>query len=257
MDSKFRMDSSYYHRFLLIPDVHGRRFWKKYAYDFPGEIIFLGDYLDPYPIDLVSQWEAIDNFSEILSFAMRNPYRVTLLLGNHDLHYLSEEFRLYSQCSRYDWKHADIIGKVFRDNVHLFKLARLLITQERRLLITHAGLHSGWLLQHKDLIPSVTEDNLNALLKTSQGIQALAECGYQRGGDSPVGSIVWADRSEMEYSQPIALGDVSQMETSGCYDAMAQIFGHTRVEKPTWSESSVCIDTGHTYKLDYDLKELD
>lgn len=251
MDSMFRMDSSYYHRFLLIPDVHGRRFWRKYAYDFPGEIIFLGDYLDPYPMDGVSPWGAMDNFSEILSFAMRNPYRVTLLLGNHDLHYLSEEFCLYSQCSRYDWKHADVIGKVFRDNIHLFKLARLLGANppEYKYLITHAGLHSGWLLQHKDLIPSVTEDNLNALLTTSQGIQALAECGKQRGGDAPVGSIVWADMREMEFSLPIALGDLSKMETDGSYDTMSQIFGHTRVEKQTCSDGFVCIDTGHAYEL--------
>ena len=34
-------------KILLIPDIHGRDFWKK-AKDFEGEIVFLGDYLDPY-----------------------------------------------------------------------------------------------------------------------------------------------------------------------------------------------------------------
>lgn len=32
---------------LIIPDVHGRTFWK-YAIDKYDKVIFLGDYLDPY-----------------------------------------------------------------------------------------------------------------------------------------------------------------------------------------------------------------
>lgn len=38
-------------RILVVPDVHGRIFWKesvnKYV-DEVGRIVFLGDYLDPY-----------------------------------------------------------------------------------------------------------------------------------------------------------------------------------------------------------------
>ena len=37
-------------RILIIPDVHGRTFWRD-AVEAAGEmpIVFLGDYLDPYP----------------------------------------------------------------------------------------------------------------------------------------------------------------------------------------------------------------
>lgn len=40
-------------KYLIIPDVHGRTFWKKSVYDYlenhpEVKIIFLGDYLDPY-----------------------------------------------------------------------------------------------------------------------------------------------------------------------------------------------------------------
>ena len=39
-------------RIMVIPDVHGRLFWKepvlKYL-DVVDRIVFLGDYLDPYP----------------------------------------------------------------------------------------------------------------------------------------------------------------------------------------------------------------
>ena len=36
-------------RLVIIPDVHGRGFWRKAVSENPGgEFIFLGDYLDPY-----------------------------------------------------------------------------------------------------------------------------------------------------------------------------------------------------------------
>ena len=39
---------------LVIPDIHGRIFWKD-ATKFDGEIIFLGDYVDPYPHEFKDQ----------------------------------------------------------------------------------------------------------------------------------------------------------------------------------------------------------
>lgn len=46
---------------LIIPDVHGRDFWKDAANRFPGNIVFLGDYLDPYPLEGISPDEAFTN----------------------------------------------------------------------------------------------------------------------------------------------------------------------------------------------------
>lgn len=46
---------------LIIPDVHGRDFWKDAANRFPGDIVFLGDYLDPYPLEGISSDEAFTN----------------------------------------------------------------------------------------------------------------------------------------------------------------------------------------------------
>ena len=40
---------------LIIPDVHGRDFWKDAANRFPGNIVFLGDYLDPYPLEEIGR----------------------------------------------------------------------------------------------------------------------------------------------------------------------------------------------------------
>ena len=46
-----------YSKILIIPDVHGRTFWH-YAKDHVDEydkIIFLGDYLDPYRYEGITE----------------------------------------------------------------------------------------------------------------------------------------------------------------------------------------------------------
>lgn len=48
---------------LIIPDVHGRDFWKDAANRFPGNIVFLGDYLDPYPLEGISPGRSLHLFS--------------------------------------------------------------------------------------------------------------------------------------------------------------------------------------------------
>ena len=58
---------------LIIPDVHGRIFWKTPAEEFlknnsERKIVFLGDYLDPYKGEGISQERAINNFSDIIEF---------------------------------------------------------------------------------------------------------------------------------------------------------------------------------------------
>ena len=56
---------------LIIPDVHGRKFWRnpvqKYLNDPDTHIVFLGDYLDPYPdIDNITAEEAFEEFKELI-----------------------------------------------------------------------------------------------------------------------------------------------------------------------------------------------
>lgn len=45
---------------LVIPDVHGRDFWQEPCTKWDGQIIFLGDYHDPYPWQ-VSTKESLAN----------------------------------------------------------------------------------------------------------------------------------------------------------------------------------------------------
>ena len=58
------------HDLLIVPDVHGRTFWREpvmkedYAH-----VIFLGDYVDPYPHEYIDQEEAMTQFCDIITFA--------------------------------------------------------------------------------------------------------------------------------------------------------------------------------------------
>ena len=64
---------------LIIGDVHGREFWKdavaKYA-DECDKIIFLGDYLDPYPWENITRKQAIWNFEDIIKYKEENKEKV-------------------------------------------------------------------------------------------------------------------------------------------------------------------------------------
>ena len=108
---------------LIIPDVHGRTFWKEAINKFPKnefpnmEIIFLGDYLDPYTgYEDINKEQAYDNFKEIIEVA-QNDERITLLIGNHDWHYF-----VYLDDCRIDKLRERNIEKIFIDNIQLFRL---------------------------------------------------------------------------------------------------------------------------------------
>ena len=71
---------------LVIPDVHGRKFWKDVVTQYENnvdKIIFLGDYLDPYPDEGITRKDAINNFEEIIDYKVNNKDKFVLLLGNH------------------------------------------------------------------------------------------------------------------------------------------------------------------------------
>ena len=46
---------------LVLPDIHGRKFWKEKCQDITkyDRVIFLGDYFDPYDFEYITVEEAI------------------------------------------------------------------------------------------------------------------------------------------------------------------------------------------------------
>lgn len=244
---------------IIIPDVHGRVFWKD-AISKRREnekVVFLGDYLDPYYHEGIDAKQALENFKEILEYLKENKETTIALLGNHDcMTYLSEEM---GDC-RTDFQNAPIIGKMFRDNLDLFKVAWL--TEpigEKRFLFSHSALLKDWVdfntrgnVRRPAFFKSSKniDDIVGALesgLRESQDAlwHVLGQVSWYRGGFCDTGSIVWADISELPYEE----------EWPGVY----MIFGHSqRQSDPVISKHWACLDCRRAFRLteDGEIKEL-
>ena len=75
-------------KILVIPDVHGRDFWKEPCNNWKDRIVFLGDYHDPYGEyvdEEPNKVESLTNLRELATFVenRRKISNVICLLGNH------------------------------------------------------------------------------------------------------------------------------------------------------------------------------
>lgn len=230
---------------LVIPDVHGRDFWKKAVAETAcDKIVFLGDYFDPYDDEYITSEEALQNFDEVMKLKQQNPEKVVLLWGNHDLHYASERFRELACGSRYDETLAPVIASSLLAHAMDIHLAHEEKIGETRYLFTHAGVTSMWFDIHRDIIQELTAENLNDLLLTEKGTIALSEVGASRGGFDSYGSMMWADVDEMSFSYH--------------FPGIYQIFGHTQNRRgPVITEHYACLDCRRAFLLDKNgLKEV-
>ena len=227
---------------LIIPDVHGREFWRDPIKNYPDEeIIFLGDYLDPYSEEEITPEDAIKVFWDILELKKENPERVTLLLGNHDLMYISGPFRI--KPSRHDWMHDSEIYKLFSDNLGSFSL----VASRGDYVFSHAGVHPRWLERHPELkVGDDTIEILNQKLWDPLFMMSLSEYSWYRGGDldCSIGSPVWSDVREWVNNPP------------ELKEGITQIFGHTQlkegkiIERPGYA----CIDCKRVVRIDENNK---
>lgn len=225
-------------RVLVIPDVHGRDFWKKAVKETPCErIVFLGDYVDPYEDEGIDRDAALGCFFDVLDLKAKNPEKVVLLLGNHDLHYYSELFCELACGSRYDEKLAANLSGLMSAHKKEFCLAHEEKVCGKRYLFTHAGVTALWYKHHCQAIKELTAEHLNRLLKTKRGVAALAEVGEIRGGDAPSGSMVWAD--------------ITEMRISDSFPDVYQIFGHSLQRyEPIITAHYACLDCRRAFLLD-------
>ena len=223
---------------LIIPDVHGRRFWRA-ALDTGryGKVIFLGDYVDPYAFEGIDNLSAISSLKDILSLKMIYPDQVILLLGNHDLCYLSDHYRDLAENDRYDYEYEEEIQKLFRRWSGYFKLAHEEKINGTRYLFSHAGVTMPWLKQNSKIIGEPDAGHLNLLLATKKGINALAQIGQARCGYYTSGSIVWADCEELAKSNPLP--------------DTYQVVGHTiQFDGPIIAEHYACLDCRAAFSID-------
>ncbi|MDR2232978.1 MAG: metallophosphoesterase [Tannerella sp.] len=201
---------------LIVPDVHGRDFWLP-ALDYPGEVIFLGDYTDPYPQENLTQEDAYRGLLKIVDFKRQNPERVTLLIGNHELHYYARSFGSSGRfSSEYYPKYNEILTG--DSTKSFFKVCK----QIDNYLFIHAGLTKGWYdLHYRDFahLGSTLEEQLTNVFFAKMHIFHEASWKY-RGGLDDAGSPFWADYRELEDEKEPFNPDIYQ------------IIGHTLIMDP-------------------------
>ena len=247
-------------KYLIIPDVHGRDFWMNPVEETllrtAAKIVFLGDYLDPYPDEWTSDditWgeaialcrtQALDRFKQILEIKKQNPGRVTLLLGNHDCGYaIGSDI---CDC-RTDHKRYKEIESLFQDNRELFQIAEDCDIAGRHIIFSHAGILKGWVDQIYDIrdIQSnpvkynpVNYLNNAWLTEDFRVLNFLGDYDKFRGYlGYKYGSPVWSDIRSWQ--------SVTEEETFGY-----NICGHTQLNFPVVLDQITCLDCRKAFYLD-------
>lgn len=232
---------------IIIPDVHGRVFWKEIVKNSEDKIIFLGDYVDPYPGENISLTGALDNLSEIIDYKKSNPSKVILLLGNHDFMYMDSEHNKYS--CRHDFENEPKITKLLMNNRDLFQMNYSIEVKNKLYIFSHAGILKPWIEKYKKLFGEFpgSLDKINELYRNwdPEFISSLLEISYYRGGWSDFGSMIWSDVREHSVS---------------CEENVYQIFGHTQLkDKPIIEKHFADLDCRRPFFFDEktgDIKEI-
>lgn len=216
---------------LIVPDVHGRTFWQlaKEKINDVDKVIFLGDYLDPYPDEHITPEEAIIQFKEIIQFKKDNFDKVILLLGNHDCAYCYN----FGSATRYDRINEKEIKQLFKENIELFKLWHL---ENNNCLFSHAGVTNYWLRI------SLGCRNIEEFISKSDKelIPHLWDISPYRGGYKDKGSIIWSDVREFDKEE-----------------TFYQIFGHTQLRSDPFSaDNFICLDVRRCFMFNPQTKEL-
>lgn len=227
-------------KIIVLPDIHGRKFWMD-VMDNDCEIVFLGDYLDPYQHEGITKVDAIENFERIIEFAKSNP-KVRLLYGNHDCEYSIGKEVCNCRCDNANY---DYIRNLFVTNENLFGFVHTVEVNGRKIVFSHAGFHPRWVARH-GITPEIVNDVRSDKKVWLKFVSALCDVSRMRGGWSPAGSLVWSDIREYE-----------AMPIESDYE---QIVGHTYLMKnPVGNDKITCIDLQRPFMVCEDgvLREID
>lgn len=217
---------------LIIPDIHGRDFYKSAvdeAIKDNVDIICLGDYLDPYPYDELHEGGVSKPLKELVALKKKYPHKIHLLIGNHDSSYMFHP----SMCrARYDMFNGPKYQKYFQNNATSFDLFYRTDIAGKKFLFSHAGITRQWMSAVCDKIGLQTDDldgflhELNMRFKEfclnnekNSIWSLLSHVGIERGGKEDSGSMIWADFFE-HTDQRNWLSDTD----------IVQVVGHTQLK---------------------------
>ena len=257
-------------KILCLPDIHCRKFWRQAIADNVGnvdKVIFLGDYLDPYPNEIESNlqlmevksfkdsFNALNMLNDIISLKKNEPDKYILLTGNHTDSYIWSKF---SAATRTDYDNWEKYHKFFSENLEYFNL----VWTEDDVIFSHAGISEDWANEvseemeiSKDIKTIVeTLKNTKLPIFDLKYIQLISNISYYRGGDSQFGSCEWADIHEHINSFESAVQERIVPKEIGYF----QVFGHTQLLKPVITENWACLDCRKGFIVDtltHDIEE--
>lgn len=251
-------------RILVIPDVHGRIFWKepvrKYI-DAVDRVVFLGDYLDPYEDESGLAEDIYENMMEIVLLKQKNMDKVVLLKGNHDQHYASERFDELAGGTRQDHQNWNRYHQAFNDHKDLFQIAHLELVNGVTYVFSHAGMTLYWLMKVNENMWNMFDNKItvadpeiivkiNRLDDDGIGQDMLATIGARRSWfGEKTGGVLWADVEEHDIpNAPKAYG----------LNKVFQVFGHSKLNKgydKIEFDNFAMIDSRQCFMIDSTVKE--
>ena len=258
-------------KILVFPDIHGRTFWHKPFTELIESVdgcVFLGDYVDPYSHEGISNEDALVNLQDIISTVTPYHEKCVMLAGNHDLHYIDDMFYDYARGSRY----SNFFARRYGEQLNMLNTvyAHMIHGRDIDILFTHAGINKHWFMHHQDkeinegdiiLFPNdelfehydecyknkSIADILNETHDTPK-FRALCEIGRYRGGYDYAGGPEWNDISEISFTDG---GNLPYSKN------VFQIFGHTQLRDAIILENFACIDCHHAFLLDTNTLKLE
>jgi hypothetical protein len=265
-------------KILTIPDLHGRKFWRESISNNAenvDKVIFLGDYLDPYPNEIKKYPETMECsdfydsesllkiLEDIISLKKDNPTKYILLTGNHSDSYIWSNFEAATRTDKYNWSK---YHNFFKDNLKHFNLAYI----QDDVIFTHAGITKNWsekfLYDYMEYDEGAELENDSSIFETAivlkdtpledfnrYYIDAISEISYLRGGPNMNGSCEWADILEhIDLHQTEAQEKIVPIGENRLY----QVFGHTQLEKPLINDKWACLDCRKSFIIDTVTHEI-
>ena len=229
-------------KILAVGDVHGREVLSRIEPANYDRIVFIGDYVDTHYEASYSDVMILENLKKIIEFKKRDPGKVILLLGNHDVHYMYHDE--VNECSGFRKSMLADLQWLFNENSALFDMA----CQYSNTLFTHAGVSNTWYRRYSaDIQQEISkvrgqaglEDNLvlsekfNYLRSSIAGRKILFKISGLRNFPRDIyqsGGIIWADKQETAhdylkgYNQVVGHTVVGSIEKKmGDYDESSSI----------------------------------
>ena len=251
---------------LVIPDIHGRKFWREAIKNYSEQvdkIIFLGDYLDPYSNEIEENQELMEcndfydcvglsnMLNDIISLKKNELDKYILLTGNHTDSYIWSKFHA---ATRTDYRNWEKYHKIFLENLNLFNL----IWVENNVIFSHAGISEDW----ARVYCASNNIKFSSILDTAKILQNLSlktynhtigNISYYRGGDYNHGSCEWADLREHVDMEKSTIDKIVPKGDSNIF----QVFGHTQLKAPLITDKWDCIDCRKGFIFDTDTFSIE